>query len=167
MLLHFSAQIAGRLKVFSVVLSIPKTRQLLKKDCMCPWLLSPSLFLKQMCSVHHVANSLWSCQRSLMKMSALVVRVVCLQLVEKELFSSWRCLVTDGYLAFACALSLASPLWTFLALALWLLQREFLFSLSLRNSCCAVWMMYWHYFALRSANALGEMKKRSHEGKTC
>lgn len=84
MLVHSSAQIAGRLKMFSVVLPIPKTRQLLKKDCMCPWLLPLSLFLKQMCSVHYGENSLWSCQRCLMKTPTLVVRVVCLQLVEKQ-----------------------------------------------------------------------------------
>lgn len=40
--------------------------------------------------------------------------------------------------------------------------REFLLSLSLflSETCCAAWMRYWHYFAVRRANSLGEMKKK-------
>lgn len=57
-----------------------------KKNHMWPWLLLYSLFLKQMWSVHYFGTSaLWSFQKCPVKMPILVVREVCLQLVEKQI----------------------------------------------------------------------------------
>lgn len=166
--LQFSVLIDGSLKIFSVVLYIPETREILKKDHMCSWLLPPSLYLKQIYSVHYVANSLWSCQRSLMKMALsllLSFTLSCLLFLSLSLFFSSFLLSFPFSLFFLtllshpfllCGLSWPCHFTNF---------KENFFSLCpLENVAVQLGLRYWCYFEVRSTNALGDKKKRSHEG---